>query len=340
MKYTILLLFLVSYCCLYGQATEHCSHQYLIYIQQAFELTTQERPDYKKALEYYEEAEQQAKKCNRKDLSLLKKGRAILLDRIMTQYQAMMLTTFGNKEAIRQVERSHADLIGAFDFDEHPLALVCKEGQFGYVRKTGQLAVDHVYKIAAPFTIQYFAQAQKEPNGPIYLIDSVGRSFRWATKAAEVVPETTAYLWTDDDEGIAVTTANKQLEVLRIELTLLDDLPQEVGTLTQLKHLDLNFCTYQELPTFIGNLTALEYLDLELNKLQTLPNEMANLQSLHYLNLTNNDFNHFPEVLFKLKGLRHLCMDKTPTLMAQKSTIEAAMPWCTIHWQEGIRSFD
>ena len=70
-------------------------------------------------------------------------------------------------------------------------------------------------------------------------------------------------------------------------------IPQQIGTLTRLRVLDLSFNNLTgELPLFLANLTRLEYLLLSSNRLYgSIPPEFGKMKNLTYLNLGYNHLN-------------------------------------------------
>jgi internalin A len=83
-------------------------------------------------------------------------------------------------------------------------------------------------------------------------------------------------------------------------------LPQAIGNLTSLINLDLYANRLTALPESMGNLTALTYLDLGVNQLIALPESMGNLTALTYLYLRRNQLTKVPESIGNLTNLTHL----------------------------------
>ena len=74
--------------------------------------------------------------------------------------------------------------------------------------------------------------------------------------------------------------------------------------------MDLDYNCIQELPPEIGELSNLKALWLCNNQLWDLPEEMKKLKKLEKLYLGNIKFEIFPEVLKKIKNLKELYIDK------------------------------
>lgn len=124
-----------------------------------------------------------------------------------------------------------------------------------------------------------------------------------------------------------------ELESLNISGNGLEDLPPEmaqlakleyldasknplraltaVGSLAQLKHLDISQTSLTSLPPEIGNLTKLVYLDVSQSALAQLPPEMGRLVSLAYLNVSNTGLERFPPQIGSLINLTELNFART-----------------------------
>ncbi len=122
----------------------------------------------------------------------------------------------------------------------------------------------------------------------------------------------------------------KQLDLSNKGLT---ELPKEIGTLTNLIHLDLgsNLSSstpnrLSHLPPEIGNLSKLEHLNLRFNYEISLPSEMGNLVSLKKLNLSRTLIK-IPSVIGELKNLEELIVndnefDEFPKVISNLSKLK------------------
>ena len=72
----------------------------------------------------------------------------------------------------------------------------------------------------------------------------------------------------------------------------LTSIPESIGKLENLEHLDFESNQINFLPEFIGNLKLLIKLGLEDNNLTTLPISIENLKDLTYLDLRSNPINN------------------------------------------------
>ncbi len=105
----------------------------------------------------------------------------------------------------------------------------------------------------------------------------------------------------------------KQLKYLDISGEYKNDnfinvLPPELFKLQYLEHLNLNRCNIEQLPQEIGKLTNLTELYLSWNKFKTIPNQVENLLKLQKLNINFNQLSVISQSIFKLKNLTELAL--------------------------------
>jgi internalin A len=108
----------------------------------------------------------------------------------------------------------------------------------------------------------------------------------------------------------------------------LTELPPEIGNLTNLQHLFLNFNQLMSLPSEIGNLSNLQSLNLENNKLTSLSPEIGNLSNLYALFLEENQLQSLPPEIGNLSSLQsfHLngnALSDLPREMDKLSNLQA-----------------
>ncbi|ULL13101.1 leucine-rich repeat domain-containing protein [Paenibacillus sp. H1-7] len=126
----------------------------------------------------------------------------------------------------------------------------------------------------------------------------------------------------------------RQLEELTVYTADLLPFPKEIGSLTRLKRLTVGCGSYyrldegqsiirkedvsfDRLPAEIGRLTELEHLFINYTSLRRLPSEAANLRNLVYADLSNNLFDAEPVELLKLPKLQHVAMYNNPVSGSQ-----------------------
>ncbi len=96
----------------------------------------------------------------------------------------------------------------------------------------------------------------------------------------------------------------KFLRKLTLKYNQILNLPEWVGELTSLEHLNLNINNINKLPNSISMLTHLEELSLWKNELEVLPEAIGSLEKLKKLNLRLNQLNHLPHSLGNLIQLK------------------------------------
>ncbi|KAF2297017.1 hypothetical protein GH714_014710 [Hevea brasiliensis] len=106
----------------------------------------------------------------------------------------------------------------------------------------------------------------------------------------------------------------KLLRTLDLENAAIDVLPEELGTLFNLRYLNLRGTPMAELPKSIGELRNLELLDISETNIKELPSEVAKLQNLRHLNMWSKfiaDIHNFElvrgmQVPFEISKLKKL----------------------------------
>jgi internalin A len=96
------------------------------------------------------------------------------------------------------------------------------------------------------------------------------------------------------------------LNELHLQYNQLSALPPEIGQLTALTRLDLNDNQLSALPPEIGQLTALTWLHLDNNQLSALPPEIGQLTALTELNISSNKLSALPPEIGQLTALTRL----------------------------------
>ncbi|MDH4394639.1 MAG: leucine-rich repeat domain-containing protein [Limnobacter sp.] len=108
----------------------------------------------------------------------------------------------------------------------------------------------------------------------------------------------------------------------------LQDIPPQIGLLTQLKTLDLAGNLITTIPSSIGNLNGLENLVLKCNRIKALPNSIGELKHLQQLDLQANQLTHLPDSISKLEALKVLmltdnCLAELPLAIGELTQLES-----------------
>jgi len=86
----------------------------------------------------------------------------------------------------------------------------------------------------------------------------------------------------------------------------LNQFPEEIRNLKNLKYLNLDFNYIKDIPSWIIELSNLELISLGNNNLNTLPSDLSYLKQLKILYLNNNYFKTFPDCLVHIATLEDL----------------------------------
>jgi Leucine-rich repeat (LRR) protein len=150
-----------------------------------------------------------------------------------------------------------------------------------------------VFLIAAVMTMAAYAQMNSEETAIVRaILDSAGKK--------DVPVESVAQA----DESGRITTldlSNKGTDMKGISI-----LPEEIGQLTSLTKLDVQYNNLRELPPAVGKLSSLEQFDARYNQLESLPADFFYLKKLTFLQLWGNQFKTLSEDVGKLISLTEL----------------------------------
>lgn len=97
------------------------------------------------------------------------------------------------------------------------------------------------------------------------------------------------------------------LETLVLADNGLSEVSQQIGTLKNLRMLDLGHNHINKLPAALGELDGLtDFLYLHDNRLSSLPAALGRMKKLRYLNISENEFATFPEAICSMESLVEL----------------------------------
>lgn len=93
---------------------------------------------------------------------------------------------------------------------------------------------------------------------------------------------------------------------LDLAITRFKTLPDNFRNLTKLKYLRLEWNALSEIPAVVWELHSLEELDMARNIITTIPPAIANLRKLKHLKIANNDITQLPEELAQIRNLESI----------------------------------
>ncbi len=88
-------------------------------------------------------------------------------------------------------------------------------------------------------------------------------------------------------------------------------LPENIGELQELEHIDVSLTAIESLPESIGELKNLKYLAASTTKITAVPESIGNCESLVFLDLHSNDITEIPDSVTKLTNLKSLDLGYT-----------------------------
>lgn len=106
--------------------------------------------------------------------------------------------------------------------------------------------------------------------------------------------------------GISLTSFRR---IISKDLNGLISLPESIGNLSNLTHLDVADNQLVSLPNSISNLSNLICLNLSNNQITSLPDNIANLPKLQTLNLSFNELTYLPASIGNFRELLDLNLD-------------------------------
>jgi len=118
---------------------------------------------------------------------------------------------------------------------------------------------------------------------------------------------------TDLPKNVISTYKNlKSLDINAFNDEITDDILDEIGSLTKLESLRLDFNNLKKFPKQILKLKNLKALDLSTNNIDALPNEIDNLTKLENLDLSYNQISKIPKEFYNLIHLTELNLEGNP----------------------------
>jgi len=112
---------------------------------------------------------------------------------------------------------------------------------------------------------------------------------------------------------------NGEIVKIHIEKESLITIPKFIKYFSSLRTLILKECRLHNLPELIGSFTNLKVLDLEGNNLKNIPKSIYSLKSLKTLNLSKNHLQKLPYSIGTLSSLQHLDLGNNNLVNLPKS---------------------
>lgn len=118
------------------------------------------------------------------------------------------------------------------------------------------------------------------------------------------------------------TLKNNNIHEITLAGSRIKSLPESIGKLHSLKHLNLHNCYLENLPERIGDLKSLKHLDLSRNQLESLPDSLFDLNSLETLKLNGNPLRQLSKLIGKLTSLKKVDISFTKLRSLPSSIIK------------------
>lgn len=104
----------------------------------------------------------------------------------------------------------------------------------------------------------------------------------------------------------AVKTCRKDGSKFSVSASLLDELPSEFSTFTDIKNLSIKSCSFKTIPPQIQNLKKLESIDMSHNQITEIPEWIGELAQIESIDLSGNQLKTVPNCLAGLEKLKML----------------------------------
>jgi len=127
----------------------------------------------------------------------------------------------------------------------------------------------------------------------------------------------------------------KNLRELDLGSNKIKRIPPEIAQLTSLEILRLDRNKLKLVPDEVGTLVNIRYLDLGRNEIQFLPPAIGNMESLEFLQIWGNDIANLPDMMGRLKQLKWLDMRAIILSDSEKELISDLFPETEIFFSAG-----
>jgi hypothetical protein len=95
----------------------------------------------------------------------------------------------------------------------------------------------------------------------------------------------------------------KEGHITELGISFINEIPETIGLLSKLEHLDLSYGYISTLPDSIKRLENLKSIDLRWNEFTEVPKVLRTLKKVSDINISNNPIKNIPEWVYKINNL-------------------------------------
>lgn len=111
----------------------------------------------------------------------------------------------------------------------------------------------------------------------------------------------------------------------------LEELPEWIRALPNLKELALSDCSLEELPEWIGELTKLTFLSIADNQVRVIPASIGNLTQLKVCYFSENNLETLPDSIRNLQQLEFFYVSKNNISKGELERIRQLLPHTRVY---------
>lgn len=94
----------------------------------------------------------------------------------------------------------------------------------------------------------------------------------------------------------------KEGHITELGISFINEVPETIGLLTELEHLDLSYGYISTLPDSIKRLKNLKSIDLSWNAFAEVPKFLKSLKKINQINISNNPIKYMPDWVYKINN--------------------------------------